>query len=129
NLRVLLYLVLDLQHMVCHDGTDGKTGGEKEICDIDLVLIEILGNGISILVDQFEIRDLVIFPHLLYGRIHQFSIYHVGLVNGQSLFWCQDRIDNGDQDCRKHQQKNAKEFIFCEELKHEKCTLRKFTSN
>src|SRR5699024_2533085 len=58
--------LLDLLHGVGQDRAKGGAGGIEKIGDIDFVLIVGLGDGIAVLIDQFEIGYGVVFPHILY---------------------------------------------------------------
>ena len=57
--------------MIGHDRADGLAGCKEEICYIDLVLVIFLGDRFTILIDQCEIRNLMILPFILDGTIYQ----------------------------------------------------------
>jgi hypothetical protein len=104
--------------MICHDRANGLAGSEKEIGDVDLVLVKILGNSIAVLVVKLKVFDGVIFPDFLHGRIYQLVVHHIWLEDRKSFFGLQDVIDDRYDDRRKHKEKDSEELIFREKAKH-----------
>ena len=114
--------------MICHYWTDGLTGREKEISDVNLIFIKLLCDRVPILIHQLKIRNGVIFSIFHNRRIHQVCIYHIWLVDWQFWFWFENAIDNGDYNDGKHKKKNSEELIFREKLQHKKGLMQNYDS-
>lgn len=54
-------MALYVCHIFCHDRANGRAGGKEKIGHINFVLVMVLGNGISVLVDQLKIGYAVVF--------------------------------------------------------------------
>ena len=112
HFRVANGLLLNFVHMIRHNWTDGLAGSKKEICYIDFVVIKILGNGFSILVNQTEICNAMVFFLMLNGTVHQFIIHLCRLVNRQYFYGIQNVVKQGDNNTRQYKEGDNEEFVF-----------------
>ena len=96
--RIIFGFFLNFEHMICHHRANSKAGGEEKIGYVDFIPVEILGDRISVLIDEVKISYFMIFSNVLHGGVYQFGINHIGLKYGQSLFGFElvvnDRNDN-----------------------------------
>lgn len=98
--------------MIRHNRANGLAGRKEKIGYIDFIVIKILGNGLSILVDQVEVRNAMVFFLMLNGAVHQFIIHLRRLVNGQYFYGFQNVIKQGDDNARQHKERGNEEFVF-----------------
>ena len=101
--------------MIGHNRADGTTGGKKEISNIDLVLISILGHCLPVLIGQLKIGSGVILFYVLNGRIHQFEGNVIGSINRQGPLGFEYPVEHIDDDGRKDQQENPEKLVFGKE--------------
>ena len=78
---------MDFVTLMCgfHYGANGRAGGEKEIGNINTVLVIALTNAFSILIGQFEIGNLMILFNVLQAAVYQLKTDLSGLINGEDF--------------------------------------------
>src|SRR5690606_21421721 len=98
--------------MVGHNWANGLTGSEKEIGNINFIVVILLCEGVFVLIDQTEIGNIMIFTFVLEGAVHHLIIDHGGLIYGKYFFWLQHIVDDEHDDRRQAEKKDGKRFIF-----------------
>jgi len=67
--------------MIRHNWANSLAGCKEEIGNVNFIFVIVLGNGFSVLVDEFKIGYFVIFFLVLKRAVHQLGTYHGRLVN------------------------------------------------
>ena len=111
-------MALYFGHVLGHDRANGRAGRKKEISHIDFFIIVLLGNGVTVLVDELKIGDGMVFLFIVQRAIDQFGVHHRGLVNGQSLLGRKCSIHQINDDGRQNGENNEKKPVFGKKPAH-----------
>ena len=104
--------LLNVVHVIRHNGADGLAGGEEKIGYIDFIFIKFLCNRFSILIDQAKICYAVVFFLVLNGAVYQLIIDLCRLVNRQCFYRIQDVVKQSDNNAGQHKEGGNEQFIF-----------------
>lgn len=58
---IILVLFINPEHLFFDLGADRRAGGEEKVCDVDLACEALIGDPLTVLVDEPERRDRVIY--------------------------------------------------------------------
>ncbi len=92
DLLIVENALLYLPHVVRHNRANGSAGGEEKIGYVNFAPVIFLRNGVPVLVEERKVGYGVVFPHILDGGVHQFCIYHGGLIDGEGGGWFQGAV-------------------------------------
>ena len=98
--------------MVCHDWANRLTGGKKEIGDIYFVLIKILSDAVTVLIDELKIGNSMVFFLMLNCAVDQFKINLRRLIYREDFCGFKDGVKGSHDNDRKQQHSTDKEFVF-----------------
>ncbi len=115
HLGIVKDRVLDLGHVLRHDGANGGAGGEKEIRHVNLVLVIFLGDGLPVLVDQGKVGNGVVFFLVVQGAVHQRGVHHRRLIHREHFLGLERVVEQKDDYCGKPQQNQAEKLVFGKE--------------
>ena len=102
---LVFYFGLNTNHIICHDGADGRASCKKKIDHSNLTLIVFLGYCFPVLIGQTEIRNAMAFFDVLQGTVNQFETELSRLVNWKytnRLEGIVEQDQNANRDQPKH---------------------------